>query len=354
MMATGQFISRSWRYVRNAASSLGNRFGSETFVLMYHRIAELRADPQQLSVTPRHFAEHLEVLRSHCRPVRLKDIYGNGKHRQDTRTAVTLTFDDGYADNLYNAKPLLERFGVPATVFVATGYTGTQLEFWWDELERLLLMPGTLPTVLRLVVSGKSYEWDLDGSAEYVEAIYERERSWIAADNDDPSPRHRIYRSLHQLLRPLRDRERRDILDQLRSWASAQCNARPTHRPLSAEEIVQLKDGGLVEIGAHTVTHPVLSSLDPMEQREEIFASKARLEDISGATVTCFSYPYGTLSDYTQETVQIVRQGRFGCACSNFPGVARWRRNRYELPRFVIRDWDGDTFARRLQAFLHE
>jgi len=353
-MATRQLISRSSRYVRKAASRLGNRFGSETLVLMYHRVADLRSDPQQLSVTPCHFAEHLEVLQSHCRPVRLRDIYANGRRRQDTRTAVTLTFDDGYADNLYNAKPLLERFDVPATVFVATGYTGGQLEFWWDELERLLLMPGMVPRVLRLVVSGKSYEWDLDGSAEYSEAIYERERSWITADNDDPSSRQRIYRSLHQLLRPLRDRERRDILDRLRSWAGAQRNARPTHRPLSAEEIVQLKDGGLVEIGAHTVSHPVLSSLDPMEQREEILASKTRLEDISGTAVTCFSYPYGTVSDYTQETVRIVRQGGFGCACSNFPGVVRWKRNRFELPRFVIRDWDGEAFTKRLQAFLHE
>jgi peptidoglycan/xylan/chitin deacetylase (PgdA/CDA1 family) len=74
---------------------------------------------------------------------------------------VAVTFDDGYADNLLNGKPLLECYDVPVTVFVTSGYVGAGREFWADELERLFLQPGTLRQELCLAIKGRTHQWDL-------------------------------------------------------------------------------------------------------------------------------------------------------------------------------------------------
>src|SRR3954470_15948888 len=103
-------------------------------ILLYHRVATPTRDPQLLSVSPERFAEHLEVVRRCAEPVALAGILAQG---EGPRAAIT--FDDGYADNLHEAAPLLAAAGVPATVFVVSGQVGTTDEFWWDELERVLL-----------------------------------------------------------------------------------------------------------------------------------------------------------------------------------------------------------------------
>jgi peptidoglycan/xylan/chitin deacetylase (PgdA/CDA1 family) len=85
---------------------------------------------------------------------------------------VVVTFDDGYADNLHHAKPLLERYGIPATVFVTSDYIGQEHEFWGDKLERLLLQPGALPQTLQLQVNGTAYQWSLGEAAYFSEETY--------------------------------------------------------------------------------------------------------------------------------------------------------------------------------------
>ena len=89
----------------------------------------------------------------------------------------------------------------------------------------------------------------------------------------------------------------------------------PRSRPLL------LANDNLIEIGAHTVNHPSLSSLPLKSQRHEILESKARLEDLVGSPVTSFAYPYGKRSDYSARTVALVQESGFTCACSNFPGL---------------------------------
>ncbi|HSE98315.1 MAG TPA: polysaccharide deacetylase family protein, partial [Blastocatellia bacterium] len=139
--------------LRRTAQSIRNRLARQAVILLYHRIADSASDPWSLCVTPQHFAEHLEVLAKHGFVVRLERLAraldgGRLPHR-----SAVITFDDGYVDNLWNARPLLEQFDLPATVFVTTGNTGRSREFWWDELERLILQPGTLPESLRLTIN---------------------------------------------------------------------------------------------------------------------------------------------------------------------------------------------------------
>jgi len=338
--------------LRRLAKDAVNLFGPRAIILLYHRVAELPADPQLLSVSSKQFAEHLQVLREFGCPLQIKQLVRALQDGKLPRRAVLVTFDDGYADNLHHAKPLLERYNTPATVFITTGLVGQCRELWWDELERLLLQPGTLPEKLCLNINGSVREWNLGRASHYPDESFQQHRHWNVEMKNDPTPRHRLYRSLCLHLRSLSEGDRRDILDELVAWAGAESKGRVTHRMLSPEEVVRLADGNLVEIGAHTVTHPVLSSINTDMQRAEISQSKADLEEVLGRRVSHFAYPYGTRSDYSKETVAIVREAGFEATCSNFPGWVRNEANLYELPRYLVRDWDGEEFCRRLKEWF--
>jgi peptidoglycan/xylan/chitin deacetylase (PgdA/CDA1 family) len=322
-------------------------------ILLYHRVTELNTDPQLLCVTPEHFAEHLKIIKRYAKLVPLKQLVGAIQRGSLPSRVVAITFDDGYADNLYNALPLLEQHASPATFFVTSGCIGSKREFWWDELDRLLLQPGVLPETLRLTINGNTYHCDLNKVAHYRESDYLRYRRWNVLENNDPTSRQHIYRSLCQILQPLPEVERQKILDDLLRWADAEPKCRSTHGILSEAEVNDLAKGGLAEIGSHTESHPVLSTMRPDVQQVEIEESKARLEKILGRPVNSFSYPFGTQSDYTDETVAIARKAGFHCACSNFAGVVCKGTDPFQLPRFLVRDWAGEEFTRRLEECFH-
>jgi peptidoglycan/xylan/chitin deacetylase (PgdA/CDA1 family) len=105
-------------------------------VLLYHRVASLEHDPHSLAISPEHFAQHLDVLVEHGVPMPLTEMVALASAGDVPPGAVAVTFDDGYADNLLNAAPLLAAAGVPATMFLSTGAIVNQSEFWWDDIER--------------------------------------------------------------------------------------------------------------------------------------------------------------------------------------------------------------------------
>jgi peptidoglycan/xylan/chitin deacetylase (PgdA/CDA1 family) len=321
-------------------------------ILLYHRVAKTSIDPWRMSVTPRHFGEQLDVLRRLGNLLRVDQLVRTLSDGELPERCIVVTFDDGYADNLVHAKPLLERFDVPATAFLSTGYVGQEREFWWDELSHLLLQPGTLPQSLSLSVNGKAYRWDLGEAAQYDEAAHHLHRKWRAWD-EAPTSRHALYASLWELLRSLPERERQRALDELHDWAGTKSDCRPSHRTLSLEESVTLAHGGLIEIGAHTITHSALSMLSAESQRAELHGSRETLENLLNRRVTSFSYPFGRHSDYTPETVTLVREAGFASACSNFPGAVGPSTSHFQLPRLHVLDWDGEKFARWLSEWFH-
>jgi peptidoglycan/xylan/chitin deacetylase (PgdA/CDA1 family) len=335
---------RLWRAARAARSLLIRR----SIVLLYHRIMEVSADPWAICVSPRHFAEHLEILRQRGRVIPLRELVRRLADGTVPDRAVVVTFDDGYADNLERAKPILERYDVPATMFLATGGIGREREFWWDELDKVLLQPGTLPGTLTVDCCVRTHRWELGDAARYEDDIARRHRSWRAWDKETPTPRHALYRSLYEFMQPLPVSERRIVMDELLTWAGSSPTGRPNYRTLSHDEVTALARSELVEIGAHTVTHPLLSALPAAAQWEEISQSKARLEEILGAPVTSFAYPHGDRSDYTDETVALVREAQFRCACSAFGGAVERSTDQFQIPRFQVEDWDGEEFAKWL------
>lgn len=117
------------RRLRRVVRRVQNRLAPGGLILLYHRIAELGSDPWALSVSPRHFAEHLEVLQKLGITVRLQQLNQTLQSGKRPQRQVVITFDDGYADNLYLGKPLLESYEIPATIFLATGYMVQKREF---------------------------------------------------------------------------------------------------------------------------------------------------------------------------------------------------------------------------------
>jgi peptidoglycan/xylan/chitin deacetylase (PgdA/CDA1 family) len=265
--------------------------------------------------------------------------------------AVALTFDDGYADNLLHARPLLEQYKVPATAFVPTGRLEEGGEFWWDELGRVLLQPGHLPGSLHLEVGDSEHNWDLGEAATYTTAQARQYSMWKAWERA-PTRRHALYCQMYDLLSGLEPAGQSAVMAQLRAWASVTGEARETYRSLTPDELRSLAQSDLVEIGAHTVTHANLAALPLQAQMREIAHGKARLETIIGRPVDGFAYPFGRQCDYTKQTVAQVRAGGFTYACSNVAGLVTPATDRFQFPRMQVHDWDGAEFARRLKWWL--
>jgi len=317
---------------------------SSALILTYHHVADAPTDSGVLSVSPSHFAEHLDVLQREARPVRLDEITRNLGTSGIPPRSVGITFDDGYADNLLTAKPLLERYDIPATVFISAGAPDAEPEFWWDELERLLLSPGRLPQRLELPVAGSLRSCDLGESANYTEDSFRRFRDWKVWE-DPPTSRHSLYRDLCPKLKSLSHAGCRAVMSALRASANTH-SACPTHRRLTASEILSLHQRDLVEIGSHTLTHCTLPALCSEEQRKEIQGGKSYLEELLNAPVRGFAYPYG---DCSGETLEILRETGIHYACSIIIGSVQSDCDRFQLPRHNVFDLDGDQFSEWLR-----
>jgi peptidoglycan/xylan/chitin deacetylase (PgdA/CDA1 family) len=350
-VAINKYVQHAYRMRSRGLTLLQRRRTPRGLILLYHSIAFTRTDPWSLSVTPAHFAEHLQVLQSFGHLVSLPELLEGLENQTCPERMIAVTFDDGYANNLYVAKPLLERFAVPATVFMTVGALENPGEFWSDELEGLLLHPGTLPDTLQVQVNGRRLVWQLGNAAHYTEALFARLSSWRAWKNP-PGARQALYRSLWQLLRTLSVSERERVLDELRAWAGTEKICRPTHRCVSRAEALALADGPWIALGAHTMSHPSLATLTIEAQRNEIEQSRSRLMDLLGHSVSTFAYPFGQRSDYSSDTISIVREAGFASACSAFSGTVQPSTDRFQLPRMHVEDWDGNTFSRRLKARL--
>ena len=167
-----------------------------------------------------------------------------------------------------------------------------------------------------------------------------------------PTTRHSLYLELYQLLRPLEDAERRELIDELLVAAGLATSGRGVNRILTPDEVVTLGRSSGVEVGAHTSTHPQLSALGPTAQLQEIESSKRRLEELLESPVSGFAYPHGGTDAYDRKSVSAVREAGFEFACSAFQGAVFRASPRFELPRFLVEDWSGEELARRLEALL--
>lgn len=335
------------QFYKNGIRHLKHRFARGALILIYHRISESRLDPWSISVSPQHFEEHLDVLRRSFHPKSLQDV--TRSIRGDRRLAdrsIVITFDDGYADNLHMAMPLLERYNIPATIFIATGTIGSLREFWWDELASLLLTTHALPDRLDIQIRGRQYSWETSEAAQSPQAENLVYHSWKAGQAP-PSTRHSMYLELWKLINGLSLEEQQTVMPALRDWAG-NASYTPAHQVLNEAEIGRLAQSDQIEIGAHSINHLSLASLSCEAQRDEIEGSKEQLEKILNRPVTAFSYPFGKQQNYQVQTVALVQEVGFSVACCNEPGVVTTNTDLFQLPRIHVPDCDGDAFEARL------
>jgi peptidoglycan/xylan/chitin deacetylase (PgdA/CDA1 family) len=306
-------------------------------ILMYHRVAQVTHDPWQLAVWPERFAAQIEALVQVRDVVPLCWLAAELARGRVPRRAAAVTFDDGYADVLCEAKPVLDRCECPATVFLVTGAIGSARAFWWDELSRIVFETPLLPTELEIEIAGRVHRWRTDSRLT---------GSQNDAAGDGPAvTREQLHDELWGLLRPLEPELRWELVMRLCTWAGIEIDANSAHRPLTAEEVRRLATPGFIDIGAHTVTHPVLPLLDEPDQRAEIEGSRAACEELIGQPIHTFAYPFGEFDD---AAAACVRAAGFACACTTQGGRISRESEFMRLPRFGVGNWTGADLVRRI------
>lgn len=292
--------------------------GGSLLVLIYHRVLP-QADPLLASEPDAAtFAAQMDLVQSLCNVLPLTEAIERLLSGSLPPRAASITLDDGYANNLTVAAPILASRHLPATVFVATGFIGGGC-MWNDVVIEAVRRAGPALNLTRLGMP--SYQL-----------------------GDDAGRRS----ALTEILDTLRyhRREERDAL------AAAVCEsagcALPSGLMMRETQIRQLRSFG-IEVGAHTMTHPILLRTDRQSAREEVLGSRRILEDITGEPVSSFAYPNGRPGrDYDSSHVELVREAGFSVAVSTAWGTAGRAVDRLQVPRALPWDSTPGRFAARL------
>lgn len=311
----GALSSWSCRLACNAAA--GALSGRSFSVLIFHRVLPARDALQPSEPTAGEFAARMSWLKSCFNVVSLAQGVAGLRGGPLPPRAIAITFDDGYADNREIAAPILQRLGLPATFFVATGF--------------------------------------LDGGRMFNDIVIETVRRAARLDlrdlgcgehtlTEDASRRAAIRAILdHVKYQPLQAREA--LVEQIAARAGSPLPPSPM---MTSEQVAELHRMGF-DIGGHTVRHPILAEIDVDEARREIVAGRRRLEDITGAYVAHFAFPNGKPGrDYRRAHVALVREAGFDAAVSTARGVSRVGADLYQLPRFTPWDRADWRFGMRL------
>ncbi len=297
-------------------------------ILRYHAVCGPEgteyADPS-ICVTPAAFEQHVAYLTSNYRVMRLTDAVEQLRDGQPLPpNAVTLTFDDGYADNLAAAR-VLNAYGTSATFYITAGCLSDESPFWPSEIRQLLARIQT-PSI-ELAATG----------------------SPISIRCATTSERNAAIRTLARLFKSNTIPVREALRDELRRYAGG---AVPRSPMLTWDELREMHRLGMT-IGAHTVTHPNLPSAGAADAWQEISGSKARLEREIGAPVTMFSYPNGGAERYmTAEIAGLVRKAGFQAATTSWNGFAGASSDLYALERVQVAERVEDlAFALEVERF---
>ncbi|MEJ0084615.1 MAG: polysaccharide deacetylase family protein [Pseudomonadota bacterium] len=283
---------------------LHDRGRTPALILAYHRIATVE-DPQDypldlglISATRDEFDGQMRALREFANPVSLDTIADAvTHHRTLPERAVAVTFDDGFRDTFEVAFPVLERHGIPATVFVSTDLVESGEPFWFEITAHLMLRVAPRAVVF-------------DECPEGLPAA------------GDPAARRAAIATLHRILKTCANTRRRVLVEEWRARFASLLDADAVElsRPVTKQQILAMSHAG-VAFGSHTVSHPnlALASDDVIER--ELSGSKSYLEDLLARPVRALAYPFGTPDTYDARVLKSARACGYELAVSFRQGV---------------------------------
>ena len=313
-------------------------------VLMYHRVAEVKSDIWDITVSPENFEDQLQMLQQSGNVIPLSELTEKARKKSLKRNRIALTFDDGYADNYLIAKPLLEKYNLPATFFITTSNIDKKTEFWWDELENMVLFSENLPLVFSGNINGQLLNFELQREAELTPEQAKINRRWKASNEAPPNVRSALFLKLWQTLKPLPLKMQQQELQKIRDWAGIKTAPRNGYESMTENQLQDLSRNPLFEIGAHTASHAALAFHPPEVQAQELRENRNLLRDITSRNIELVSYPYG---NYDAHTLQAASQTKFKAAFTTEEQFVNHRTEPFRMGRFQVKDLPPEKFAAR-------
>jgi peptidoglycan/xylan/chitin deacetylase (PgdA/CDA1 family) len=312
------------RLIRNAVIWLANVLGlpaicrrlsrKQVVILMYHGLVEDDAPAEWTQLSISKFERQMRHLARFYSPVSLEQAVAclSGK-AELPHNPVVVTFDDGYRSNYVLGYPVLDKYGIPATVFISTSLLGhadnPPRKFWFDKV--YALAPGL-----------KNGLVDLSHLGLPVFRV------------SGPPSRLVVVEAICERLKDFGERDRQRIIDELVKTFPVQSTRDDRYRGADWSQVRGARP--LIMPGAHTVNHEILSPLAADAAREEISLSKLTIERELSAPVPFFAYPNGRREDFTDETKRLVIEAGFRAALTTIEGLNRVGDDLYELKRIGI------------------
>ena len=289
-------------------------------LICYHSINEFSDERIRVPniVTPRVFEAQIQYLVSMARIIPLQEYLDHVKEKKPLhQKSIVITFDDGYKDNLTIAFPILQKYSVPATFFISTGYIGTNKIKWEDQLSCLIRRSKIEVFSLGFPSSNVSFN--------------------IGRAKD----KFRTINALVNILGHLNQSERQQALDELKVQLKVNCTDQAGVM-MTWDDVRQLADTPGITFGSHTVTHQHLTRFSPDETKREVTHSKEHLEKEIGRPITLFSYPKG---DFNDNVIAEVKSAGYTSAVTIEYGQNNIHSDPFRLRRVIAPNQSGMRFS---------
>ena len=324
-------------FKKSASEPVFPPFQLKGIIVMYHHIGQVHAsDPWHMCVDPEAFEQQLELFASAYQVKPLHTLLDD-REEDPEKPLIYLTFDDGYAEHYTTVFPLLERYRLPGTFFIPSGYLAGNPHqsriCWWEVVDHVFLDHDPIP--------------DLKGILPGPDVFDEQARMSLLVTpqvNDDMF----AYHAWHMRMKVNPNRQEK--------WAKAllkKCGHTTDILPamLTEAQVREMAQSPYVTIGGHGLYHQILGLLPRRKQWKEIIENKKHLEELTGKPVEFFAYPDG---HYNELTPALVKKAGFKLACTTAAELDDPSITVYEIPRLWARSWTAEELELLLEKLFQQ